>query len=63
MESQKNNYERKLIFTQREILLGSGLPNGGWYHKRLQDSLERWVNVAIKFSGTFYDGEKYESIR
>jgi hypothetical protein len=62
MESQKNNYERKLIFTQREILLGSGLPNGGWYHKRLQDSLERWVNVAIKFSGTFYDGEKYESI-
>jgi hypothetical protein len=62
MESQKNNYERKLIFSQREILLGSGLPNDGWYHKRLQDSLERWINVAVKFSGTFYDGEKYESI-
>lgn len=33
---------------------------GGKQYKQLEDALEKWKKVTVKFKGTFYDGEKYQ---
>ena len=62
MQSQRQNYGRELSLTRYQILRDCGLAvNAQWYN-RLEDSLERWKMVGIKFVGTFYDGESYSAI-
>ena len=62
MQSQRQNYGQELSLTRYQILRDCGLAvNAQWYN-RLEDSLERWKMVGIKFVGTFYDGEIYSAI-
>lgn len=62
LQSQLSNYSETLSLSRYQILqdCGFGL-DSGWYN-RLEDSLERWKMVGIKFSGTFYDGKEYKAI-
>ena len=61
---QEIQYEREITLTHYDIfkrcdLLGK---NPQYYTERLHDSLERWLNVTLKFNGTFYDGKRYTTI-
>ena len=60
MHSQQNGWKTDMVLTQKEILKGCNLEGGKWWRDRLKDSLERWVNVTLKFEGTFYDGREYQ---
>jgi hypothetical protein len=62
LQSQRSNYASEMVLTRYQILKDCSLvPSQVWYD-RLEDSLERWKMVAIKFDGSFYDGKHYSSI-
>ena len=61
-KSQQLGYEKKLTFTRYEIIKECGFVIDSKIYKRLEDSFERWLNVSVKFEGTFYDGKEYISI-
>jgi hypothetical protein len=51
-----------MVLTRYQILKDCSLvPSQVWYD-RLEDSLERWKMVGVKFEGSFYDGKNYSSI-
>ena len=62
MQSQLQNYGQELSLTRYQILRDCGLADNAQWYNRLEDSLERWKMVGIKFVGTFYDGESYSAI-
>ncbi|NCO98342.1 RepB family plasmid replication initiator protein [bacterium] len=62
LQSQKADYAQRLTLTRYQIIHGCGLKRNSDRYKRLEDSLERWKMVGIKFSGNFYDGKEYCSI-
>ncbi|MBF0102276.1 MAG: replication initiator protein A, partial [Desulfobacterales bacterium] len=59
LKTQTKEYQTKIEVSHYEILNQCDLPIKGDYYRRLEDSLKRWKNVSIEFSGTFYDGKKY----
>ena len=62
LKSQNEGWNEQIELTRFEILTACRIsPNTHWY-QRLEDSLERWKMVGIKFQGTFYDGKDYCSI-
>jgi hypothetical protein len=61
MRSQQQNYAARLEFSRYEILKGCGCPINPQYLRRLEDSLKRWLNVSIEFTGSFFDGVQYTS--
>jgi hypothetical protein len=62
MQSQKENYSQLLSLTRYQILRDCGLADNAQWYNRLEDSLERWKMVGVKFEGSFYDGKNYSSI-
>ena len=63
LRSQSEGYKTEIYLSRYEILKGCGLDTR-WTgnYARLEESLERWKGVSIKFKGTFYDGKDYISI-
>ena len=58
-EAQKKSYTQYVETTKRKILKECGLPvTNRNYYARVEDSLMRWKNIAIKFEGCFYDDGK-----
>ena len=62
MKSQKNGWKNKIIATKYETIKNCGLVPGKPQYERLEDSLKRWKMVGIEFKGTFYDGDKYQTL-
>jgi hypothetical protein len=62
LQSQKSNYAQKIQLSRYKVIQGCGLQRNSKWYERLEDSLERWKMVGIKFSGTFYDGNNYQTI-
>jgi hypothetical protein len=62
LKSQQNNWSDRLELTRYEIIKNSGLQVKQDWYKRLEDSLERWKMVGIKFEGSFYDGKSYQTL-
>ncbi|CAN2044575.1 conserved hypothetical protein [Candidatus Magnetomoraceae bacterium gMMP-13] len=62
LKSQHDNWKSDLYLTRYEIVKGCGLNIDQRNYKRLEDSLERWENVRVKFKGTFYDGNTYQTL-
>lgn len=62
LQSQKMGYKQEMSFTRYEIIKSCELPLNANSYNRLRDSLERWLNVSVKFNGTFYDGKEYLEI-
>lgn len=62
LQVQECGYKTDMEFSRYEILKACNVPTNPQYYQRLNDSLERWTNVSIKFHGTFYDGTDYLSI-
>jgi len=62
LQSQKNNYAQKVQLSRYQIIQNCGLQRNSKWYARLEDSLERWKMVGIKFSGAFYDGNNYQTI-
>ena len=62
--SQQQDYSEDIILSKYSILKKCGFPpNTKYYYNRLDESLKRWSNVQISFSGTFYsEGHIYSSI-
>jgi hypothetical protein len=62
LQSQRSNYTPEMVLTRYQILKDCSLvPSQVWYDL-LEDSLERWKMVGVKFEGSFYDGKNYSSI-
>ena len=62
LQSQKDDYKHEIQLSRYKIIQGCGLQRNSKWYARLEDSLERWKMVGIKFSGTFYDGDNYQTI-
>ena len=62
LQSQRNNYASEITLTRYQILKDCGLVLSQVWYNRLEDSLERWKMVGVKFEGSFYDGKNYSSI-
>jgi len=60
---QDNNYtERKLVLKKSEIIKNVTSNRGSYYYKKLEDTLDVWRNVGMKFKGAFYDGKEYQTM-
>ncbi len=58
--SQQEGWKEEIELSRYEILRSCGYSScRPADYERLEDSLERWKMVGIKFQGTFYDGKKY----
>lgn len=62
LQCQRNNYVPDLVLTRYQVLKNCGLVLSQVWYDRLEDSLERWKMVGIKFDGTFYDGKAYSAM-
>ena len=59
-KSQQLGWKEEIELSRYEILKACGYSScRPADYERLEDSLERWKMVGIKFKGTFYDGKKY----
>ena len=62
LKSQNENWSEVIELSRFEILKACEVvPNNIWY-QRLEDSLDRWTHVTVKFEGSFYDGKSYQSL-
>ena len=61
LQSQENNYTEVITLTRYQMLKDCGKGHSKVSYDRLEDSLERWKMVGIKFEGTFYNGKAYIS--
>jgi len=58
--SQQEGWQEEIELSRYEILKACGYAScRPADYERLEDSLERWKMVGVKFHGTFYDGKKY----
>ncbi|MDM8549626.1 replication initiator protein A [Desulfobacterales bacterium HSG2] len=62
MRSQQEGWKEELLITRYEVLENCGSGKDQRWYKRLEDSLNRWENVRIKFEGLFYNGIEYEKL-
>jgi hypothetical protein len=63
LKLQHIDYQAVLEISKYEILKACGFSTSNpKYYKRIEESLKRWVNIAITFHGTFYDSDKYIAI-
>ncbi|MBI4707336.1 MAG: replication initiation protein [Candidatus Omnitrophica bacterium] len=59
LRSQEKGYTANLYLTRYEIIKSCGFTKSPKTYARIQDSLERWSAVYLKFNGIFYDRQKY----
>ena len=58
--SQQEGWKEEIELSRYEILKSCGYTScRPADYERLEDSLERWKMVGVKFKGTFYDGKRY----
>ena len=58
--SQQEGWKEEIEISRYEILKACGYRScRPADYERLEDSLDRWKMVGIRFQGTFYDGKKY----
>jgi len=63
MESQKNSWTKHIVVSQWGTMKACGVSPGKTNALRLQNALERWINVTLSFHGTFYDGREYRKLQ
>lgn len=59
LRSQSEGYAEKIFLTRYEIIKNCGFSVCPKTYDRIENSLERWSAVYIKFEGTFYDNQEY----
>ena len=62
LKAQNDNWNNTLVLTRYEILKACGITPCKDKHKRLEESLEKWINFEIFFSGLFCDDVTYEKL-
>lgn len=62
LRSQDEGYKHQIELSRYEILGACGLSDMGPNYVRLEDSLKRWSNITMEFSGCFFDGKEYISM-
>lgn len=62
LKSQKEGWKEDIELSRFEILSACQLGTSVYWYQRLEDSLERWKMIGIKFQGTFYDGKTYQTM-
>ena len=60
LESQKNNWAKKIALSGYRILKDCGGNDTKWWYDRLEDSFWRWKGVTIGFKDCFYNSDKKE---
>ncbi|MBX6424264.1 replication initiator protein A [Thermosulfurimonas sp. F29] len=59
-KSQKEGWKEEIELSRYEILKNCGFRSiRPVDYRRLEDSLERWKMVGVRYHGSFYDGKKY----
>jgi len=61
-KSQEEDWCDELELSRFEMLRACEMGTSKYWYDRLEDSLNRWMEVKVEFSGTFYDGEDYLSV-
>lgn len=56
---QENNWTSNLEISKYATLKGCKMNAGGANLRRVEDSIDRWSNVRIKYDGNFYQDKKY----
>lgn len=59
LKSQENGWAEEVEVSRYEVLKTCELSKGTYWYSRLEESLERWKMIGIKFSGKFFDGKHY----
>jgi hypothetical protein len=62
LESQNQQYKRKITLSKYKILSGCNIQPTKERKERLKKSLERWKRVIVSFSGKFYTGIHYSDM-
>lgn len=62
MYSQDREYKEEIKITKYALLAGCGIVPTKERKQRLKRSLDIWQGVKIEFTGSFYDGKKYDWI-
>ena len=56
-KSRNNFTDRKVNFTRYEVLRILGWPDKAEYYRRVDESLERWVGVTLRYDKAWWDNE------
>jgi hypothetical protein len=63
LQQQQKRKREKLILSRCKMLRDCGVQDSNHWYQRLEESLDRWMQVEVKFDGTFYaDGIKLEKV-
>jgi len=62
LRSQKDDWNEVIEISRFEILKDCQVGTSTYWYDRLEDCLERWKMVGVKFQGAFYDGTSYQTI-
>ena len=60
--SQADGWKIKLETTRSQVLSKAGLKRSKRLYSRLEESLERWKFVGVKFEGTFFEKGEYKTL-
>jgi hypothetical protein len=63
LESQNRNWDDRMVLSRYQILTGCGMGVSKPMMDRLKQSLEKWKNVVLAFSGTWYSGKAYHDMQ
>lgn len=62
LESQKQSWKDEIRISRYQVLKNCGLGTDARWYERLEESLERWEEVSLKFNGVFYNGREYKTL-
>lgn len=62
LESQKQSWKDEIRISRYQVLKKCGLGTDARWYERLEESLERWEEVSLKFNGVFYNGREYKTL-
>lgn len=62
LESQKQSWKDEIKISRYQVLKNCGLGTDARWYERLEESLERWEEVSLKFNGIFYNGRGYKTL-
>ena len=62
MVSQNHEWKEELELSRYQILKGCGISKNAQWYSRLEESMERWKQVEIRFNNAFYHGKEYQTL-
>ncbi|MCP3965211.1 MAG: hypothetical protein GY718_02495 [Lentisphaerae bacterium] len=61
--SQEEGWVQKVKVSRYKVLKKCKLSTSSKDYKRLEEALEKWINVVLSYNGIFYDGNNYKRVQ